>query len=432
MFKIFRDTKGSGGIKEALYEKMVLKGLEYPVAKHAQKLPYMLGGMTLAGFIILFATGAFMGQYYNSNQLSPHQSVAYTISQVPFGNFIRSVHFWTANAVFILIILHLIRVFISGSYKSPRKFIWYAGLGLFAVTTGFMFIGTILSLGYESFETMRHSSEVGVLIGSLGLWFTGGFSVSVPLIGRAYVPHISILVIGFILFIIAYFYLVHMHRVSPKADRDAIAGTTHPEGSQPFTDRFRKLAGWAFILYAIIALLALLSPEPLDASGVSGGMAPETKPPWMFMWLYGMEDVFGIKALVWGPVALFVALGLIPLIDRSPYLSPRRRPFIMVYGAVILIALAGFTIQAYSASPDMAGMREGMRPQNVPFAYLLPGKYGETRFPAPLQLPVVSAVNPQQDFNTDSAYPIPYSEIPWIIIFIGSSFGGGVILLRKE
>lgn len=258
-------------------DRVGLQNFHYAVPEHAQALPYMLGGIALAGFMILIASGIFLAQFYNPNQLSSNESVGYLISSVPFGNFIRSVHYWTATVVFVVVMLHLIRAFISGSYKKPREFTWLSGLGLLAVTIGFIFTGTMLSLGQEGIEAMEHNGEVGHLMGTLGIWFTAGFSMSVPLIGRVYVAHITILGALFALFIVAHMYLIKTHGISPKATKDALAESTHGLGRGHFDQHIVKLTGWALILVAIVSLLALIWPESLISNGVAGVEA--TKPP---------------------------------------------------------------------------------------------------------------------------------------------------------
>ena len=44
-------------IGQWLDERLGLRGIAYPVPEHANSLPYILGGITLTGFLILFVTG---------------------------------------------------------------------------------------------------------------------------------------------------------------------------------------------------------------------------------------------------------------------------------------------------------------------------------------------------------------------------------------
>ena len=50
---------------DTLDERLGLSGLAYPVPEHANSLPYLLGGITLVGFVILIGTGVLLAQFYH-------------------------------------------------------------------------------------------------------------------------------------------------------------------------------------------------------------------------------------------------------------------------------------------------------------------------------------------------------------------------------
>ncbi len=100
---------------------MGLKGISYPVPGHANSLPYTLGGITIAGFLILFVTGLYLAQFYHPHPVDAHESVVYIITGVPLGDLVRSIPFWTAQMVTVTVLLHLLRVLFADSYKRPRE-----------------------------------------------------------------------------------------------------------------------------------------------------------------------------------------------------------------------------------------------------------------------------------------------------------------------
>ncbi len=352
-------------------ERLGIDHLSYSLPAHAQSLLYMLGGLTFTTFMVLFVSGIYLAQFYNPNQLSSYQSVLYLVSTAPFGNFMRSVHYWASSTVFVLIIVHMTRVFITGSYKKPREFTWLLGLSLAVLAVLFLFAGTMLSLGQEGIEAIEHYNEIGALLGPIGLWFTSGFGASIPLIGRVYVEHMVILPLTFVVLVFVHFYLVHVHNVSPKATKNAVVGYDDSEGTVPFISHVKKLAGWSFILIAIISTLAILFPETVEHVGVAGVPLHEVKPRWMFLWLFGIEDVFGIGALIWAPAAILGLLAIIPFIDRSKYIHWSKRPWIMVYGAVMAIVIILFSLQAIFAKPMPTPQVSSRLPL---IDYILPGK----------------------------------------------------------
>ncbi len=333
-----------------LEERLGLSGLAYPIPRHANKISYLLGGTTLFGFVILLVTGVWMAQFYNPSPAGAHGSVIYIITQAPFGDFIRSVHFWTANVVMITVLLHLMRVFYTGSYKRPREANWFVGLGLLAITLGFIFTGTVLKWDQEGVEALAHNREMGELLGIWGVWFTNEFTRSVPLLTRLYLGHVTLLPAVFTFLIAAHLYLIKQLGISPEPTDEATSGPPAPStGTSRFTAHLWKMVGYGLLLFALVGTLSLLRPAPLGHAGVPG--AEVTKPPWMFLPFYPLEDVFGIRGLLGASIALFGLLALIPFVDRSPWLSPRRRRWMIVAGITLLLLLVVLGGYAWFSRP---------------------------------------------------------------------------------
>lgn len=333
-----QSTEQGTSFWEKLDERLGLSGLAYPVPEHANSLPYVLGGITLFGFIVLILTGVWLAQFYHPDPANAHASVIFIITQAPFGDFIRSIHFWTANLVMITVLLHLIRVFTTGSYKRPREANWLVGLGLLAVTLGFVFTGTVLKWDQEGVEALAHNREIGELLGLWGVWFTSEFTRSVPILTRLYLGHVTLLPAAFTLLVIAHVYLIKQLGISPQATEEATSGPPAKEqGISRFTVHLGRMTGYGLLMLALAGALALLWPAPLGQAGVPG--AEVTKPPWMFLPFYPLEDVLGIRGLLVGSIALFGLLALVPFVDRSPWLSPRRRRWIIAAGIILLVLL---------------------------------------------------------------------------------------------
>src|SRR6266511_3995913 len=106
---------------EAIDERLGLSGLAYPVPAHANRIGYILGGITFFGFLILVVTGIWLAQFYHPTPEAARESVVYIMNVAPAGDIVRGIHYWTANIVMATVLLHLGRIFVTGSYKRPRK-----------------------------------------------------------------------------------------------------------------------------------------------------------------------------------------------------------------------------------------------------------------------------------------------------------------------
>jgi quinol-cytochrome oxidoreductase complex cytochrome b subunit len=327
-----------------LDERLGLQGIAYPVPEHANSLPYIMGGITLTGFLILFVTGIYLAQFYHPEPADAHQSVVFLITGVPLGDLVRSIHFWTAQFVTLTVLLHMLRVLFTGAYKRPREINWYVGLGLLAVTLGLVFTGSVLKFDQEGLEALQHNKEAAEVIGAMGAWFSPEFSRSVPLLTRLFNGHITILPLLFGLLIAGHIFLIKQHGISPKVTPDATARSTAGEGDSHFSVHLLRMIGFGLIVFSVALVLSLIFPAPLGQSGVAG--AEVTKPWWMFIWLFPTEAALGARALAIVPVVFGGLLALVPIVDRSPYLSPARRKGLLIVAGVILIVIVASGIYA--------------------------------------------------------------------------------------
>ena len=340
-----------------LDERLALHALAYPVPEYANTIPYTLGGITLFGFVVLFATGILLTQFYHPHPSEAHDSVVYIITQVPFGDFIRSIHFWTANLVVVTAVLHMIRIFYTASFKRPREFNWLVGVGLLAVTLGFVFTGTILKWDQEASEALAHNKEIGELLGVWGVWLSSEFTRSTPLLARLYSTHITILPFVVLGLVAIHLFLVKMLKISPKPTGNARAGdgypadqkTESPFGMGRFDVHIRRMIGFGLILFAAVAVWSFFYAAPLGLKAVPGEEV--TKPPWMLLWLYPIENVLGVSGILYGGIAFFTLLALVPFIDRSPWLASSKRRGMLIAGVVVLLILVALVVYAQFTVP---------------------------------------------------------------------------------
>lgn len=338
---------------DVLDERLGLSGLAYDVPAHANRIGYILGGITFFGFLILAGTGIWLAQFYHATPEAARASVVYIMNTALLGDMARGVHFWTANVVMATVLLHLGRIVVTGAYKRPREANWLIGLGLLATTLGLLFTGTVLKWDQEGFEALGHNVEAGNLLGAFGFWFSTDFTASVPILGRLYIAHIVILPAIGAMLMLAHFLLVKRHGISalPQIQDAALEGGPAPvKSGSTFAAHLARMAGFGLLILAATTVLSVIWPAPLGDRPIPG--TETTKPPWMFLPFYPFEDWFGLPALLWSPAILFGGLALLPFVDRSRYRSPGRRRWVIAVGALLLIALVALEIYALATAPE--------------------------------------------------------------------------------
>lgn len=235
-----------------LQSRLGLEGLDYPIPKMANRWPYMLGGLTAVFLVILFLTGLYLGQFYNPNPAGAHDSVLYIIARAPAGDWIRSLHYWSAGAATLTVTAHLIYVFWRRSYRKPREVTWWAGVGMAGLLFLFLVTGTALRYDQEGFEALTHFVSGGEMTGALGAFFTEGFTRSTPLLARVFSLHTSLLPLALLALLGVHFWLIR--RLGIHAD------TTE---TTVFRVHAVRLLGAGLLAFAVVGLLALAVPEGL-------------------------------------------------------------------------------------------------------------------------------------------------------------------------
>ena len=322
----------------AVDERLGIDALRYPVPEHANNLGWSLGGLTAVSFVVLLVTGVYLAQFYNPMPEAANQSVRAIMSDVWLGGFVRGLHFWAAQAMYVLVILHLLRIIFHGSYKRPREGNWLVGVAMFALIIGALFTGTVLKWDQEAFEALGHNIELGELLGGLGFWFTPKVGGGVPILVRLYTAH-AVMIPGLIVVLLTlHALLVKRHGISPHPAIPPAA----PEKRAPFTHHLRRVAAFGLALTGVLGVLAVLRPPAVGPTPVEG--IEVTKPPWPFWWMFTLENWFGLSAILWGAGALFALLVLLPLIDRGPTRSWRHRPIVIGATVVVLLVVVTLTV----------------------------------------------------------------------------------------
>jgi len=103
-----------------------------------------LGGTSLLFFLILSITGIALMFYYTPTVERAYWDMQDLRHVVPFGRVLRNMHRWAAHAMVLVVILHMMRVFYTGSYRPPREFNWVIGVILLALTLVLSFTGYLL------------------------------------------------------------------------------------------------------------------------------------------------------------------------------------------------------------------------------------------------------------------------------------------------
>ena len=93
------------------------------VHPHSLKPTYTFGLGIILGFLflIMIITGALLMLHYTPSVDVAYNSVKDIVHVVPGGRLVRNIHRLASHAMVIVVFLHLLRVFYTGSYLEGRK-----------------------------------------------------------------------------------------------------------------------------------------------------------------------------------------------------------------------------------------------------------------------------------------------------------------------
>jgi quinol-cytochrome oxidoreductase complex cytochrome b subunit len=285
------------------------------------RLRYTLGAGGLAVFLcfILLITGILEMFYYIPVPERAAVSVQTITSLVPFGALIRNLHFWSAQALVIVMSVHLLRVVLTGAYARHRRLNYLIGLGMLVLILLLDFTGYVLRWD----EGIRWALIVGTNLLKTVPWIgdslyqlaIGGPQPGASTLERFYTWHIFVLTLVTVIF-----GAWHIFRVR----RDGGIAVPPPEQRADTArisrfDLVRREVRVMLIAGVILLVISLLVPAPIERPITQAIIDIEdTRAPWFFLWVQQLLK-FG-DPFLWGVVIPALALVMMALI---PYALPQ-------------------------------------------------------------------------------------------------------------
>jgi ubiquinol-cytochrome c reductase cytochrome b subunit len=321
---------------------------------------YVFGSATLFALIVQIITGIWLTFYYSPSIGTAWESTLYIYQKVFLGQFIISLHYWGATAMIALVLMHLLQVLIWGAYKKPREMQWVVGVLLLLFTLVLGLTGYLLPWDLNAFFASQVAINITGTVPVVGQWIQNflqdGASMGTMTINRFFGLHVWLTPAIIVLLVVAH---LTIFRWNGSAGPPLDEAPKHKPGrfwpNQMFMDTVAS-----FVVFAIIVVLAIVSPAPLDAKADPNNTAFVPSPAWYFNALYALLEIvpeqFSLVATIIGPGIAVAVILLLPWIDRNPSRQIHRRPVVLsitalaVFGAVFMSFYGQNTINAKAAA----------------------------------------------------------------------------------
>jgi menaquinol-cytochrome c reductase cytochrome b subunit len=200
-------------VDEALYQR---------VPNYANAFYYCFGGMVFVLIAFQLLTGIFLAFYYvpdaAGNPAPSYTSVKFIMDSVYLGWLIRGVHFWSANLLVVMIILHMARVFWTGSYRAPRELNWMVGVVMLLIVLAFSLTGYLLPWDTKAYWATSVTIKIAGSAPLLGPLteeiLQGGPTLGPNTLQRFFTVHVFILPALIVLLMYVHFRLIRQHGIS--------------------------------------------------------------------------------------------------------------------------------------------------------------------------------------------------------------------------
>jgi ubiquinol-cytochrome c reductase cytochrome b subunit len=333
------------------YKKLAHEAL-YENVPGGARWRYVWGSTLTFCIVVQIVTGIVLWMAYSPSAQTAWESVNYIQNEMFGGWLLRGIHHYTAQAMTVLLVLHLMQVIIDGAYKAPREVNFWFGLILLQLVLGLSLTGYLLPWDQKGFWATKVATNILGIVPFVGhdlqRIIIGGADYGHHTLTRFFALHAGVLPGLLIALVAGHVYLFRRHGLTAKLPKRRPDAAFWPD--QVLKDAVACLAVMAAVLLLIVWHRLSSSHGPLGAElGAPADPAEPysaARPEWYFLFLFQFLKYFPAKTEIWGAIIIpGVAMGVMFLM---PFLGKKRIGHYFNL-AFLLLLLAGAGLLTYLA-----------------------------------------------------------------------------------
>jgi ubiquinol-cytochrome c reductase cytochrome b subunit len=293
---------------------------------------YVWGSTLVFAFMTQVITGLVLWSSYSASAQTAWESVYYIQHEMTGGWLLRGIHHVMAQAMVVLLALHLMQVVIDGAYRAPREVNFWLGLVLMMLVLGMALTGYLLPWDQKGYWATRVATNLAGLVPLIGPSLqqvvVGGPDYGHHTLTRFFAIHAGFLPATLVLMLVVHLSLFRKHGLCAKQPITRPDAMFWPD--QVLKDAVAMLAVMAVVLGVILMpeLRAMLEGRPIVPGELGAELgAPAdpsqpyaaARPEWYFLFLFQFLKVFE----GWGASGEFFGAIVVPgLIMGVMFLMP--------------------------------------------------------------------------------------------------------------
>ncbi|MCA9927778.1 MAG: cytochrome bc complex cytochrome b subunit [Anaerolineales bacterium] len=360
---------------------------------------FRLGWLSTFMFVWETITGIILMVFYTPSPLVAYSNMWNILGNVPLGQLMRNMHRLGAEVMVLVVALHMLRTYVTGSYKKPRQFTWATGVILLVFTALLSFSGYLLpwdQLAYWALTVFLSGAEAAPAPAAVNanvlLVLQGAPSLGAAGLLRWYLFHVLLLPMLLAIFFFVHYYKVVLHGLSLPPGREEIGEDTAKRVPRDERTYFIPDLLTSELMWTALTTLFLVAGSlwfwdaPLETHADPIVTPLHVVAPWYLSWSQGWLKLAD-KTLVVGFIpALMVAFIVMPYIEvgKSRRYADRRLSLSVAFVFIAFMLVSNwmgspeFRVQS-SAEQEVAGEimpQEGASVlKGVPYEELSPGVY---------------------------------------------------------
>jgi len=354
--------------------KPLTEAAEHPTPANNASWWYVFGSAATVLLILQVMTGILLALVYSPSANEAWSSLNVLNHNIALGWYLRALHGWGSDFMIAIVLIHMVQVFLFGSYKFPRELTWIVGVLLLLLTLGMAFTGQVMRFDQDAYWGLGIGASIASRVPYIGASLVhltlGGPIIGGATLSRFFTLHVFVIPGLLLAGVGVHVWMVLRHGVSdwPMPGR-LVRKSTYEREYHELTEKtgipFVPDAAWKDAVFAAAILFAVMACAFFFGPFGPGGPPDPTiiqtapKPDFAFLWIYAvlafLPPSLETPVLMVAPVLGIAGLLLLPLLAGEGERHWARRPVAVLMVSVIAVTLGIFTrLGAYTPwSPIM-------------------------------------------------------------------------------